>query len=550
MANGWKFNRVILFVFLYGATVFAMNVPVIGVQDSSVKLESTMQIFDPQAALRNGIPWSKIVPRNILIAPHGKGVLMAEHDGKVRYVSLDSNNSGFIYEHCRDVKLYPIIAAAQKEDGSLLVVSAGNYGGLPMSRNAEYITFCNNNFTKKTVNRFIQAMALDSLGKTLVIADSTSGWNDIVAIDLYTGKESRTSFQKMNRVEQTNFDLIADVAVNIKGDWVIAAECQGEVQLMSLSRTKDGIELLRKKSIKINDPIEKIYFSNNNELLYCNGKNKVKKIVIEDLNNENQSGSFDVMSSESYDNVAIDQGGLCAAVYWNNGNKIETQRKNNQGVLEEFEATFSVEKKYRYINDCGQLRLGIGRLLNVALRGEQVIALATDGNMRLWSLPVDTTPIDTTREDFYEKLAELQATSGFLPRKKRGSSADKRLASSTPNLNSSSDIDRATRLVQSTPDILEVPNKQRSRSNSGVEKLNTTGDGLEKKKPSPRRVNELSKKSSAPNSRESSLSPSVSRSNSAQSSPQHSPHRESSPHREVTFEGDKIVISTHQEQKI
>src|SRR6266404_9642276 len=122
--NRWNFKVVILFVALYGAAAFAMNIPVVEEDSQS---EKTIRIFNPEEALRNGRPWSKVVPRNILITPDGKGALMAECQGRVRYVSFDPHHSEVIIDHCRDVEFYPIIATAQKEDGSLLVVSAGNY---------------------------------------------------------------------------------------------------------------------------------------------------------------------------------------------------------------------------------------------------------------------------------------------------------------------------------------------------------------------------------------------------------------------------------------
>lgn len=426
----WKRSGLFLFFSLQTIVVFAMNLPVIS-NDTSFKPQKTISIFDPKTALGNGKRWNEIVPGAVMITPDGKSVVISER-GRVRrahFDSMDDYSPKTIIEHAQ-VKHSPMITMAQTTDG-LLVVSAGNYN-LEKKYVSEYILFCNGFSKVKKLEWPIQAISLDSDGTTLTIAGKLS----IMVVDLETDKNTTTFFKHNNRE-----NWIVDIAMNPKGKEIIVVGDQRGVQWMSLSKEDEGdINLSNLKQVVSKDSIKEIYYPNAEELLYLTYDGKAKIINIKDdllEPSDEEMNQTTVFSHASlYNMVSADPSEHVATAHWTNDTKVATRhkikiyRKSNEYV-EKFILEVPELERYNCITELGQCGSKTGHLLHVALRGNRVVALATDGKMSVWSLPEKNavcSEADKEDQKFYDKLAELKfnsrkkeeaASFNVTPRKKR-----------------------------------------------------------------------------------------------------------------------------------
>ncbi len=432
----WKRMGLFLFFSFNSVVVFAMNSPVIS-NDLSLKPDKIMTIFDPKKELELGRPWNEVVPGNMMITPDGKGVVIGDC-GRVRYAQFDREYDIYpetIIEHSR-VKHSPMIGMSQKNDGSLLVVSAGNYINVDKKRVAEYIMFCNGSSHIKKIDWPIQAISLDSCGKILAIARRDS----VTVIDLETGKNAEVYFK--GSVFDKNI-WIVDIAIHAKGNSIIATGSQGGVQLMALSKKDQGdINLSILTQVMSGDSIEKIYYSSLEELLYVTHDGKAKIIATYNLlENDQENVQTTVFAAPSSCNMAIaDSGEHIATAHWNNNRnvredirrKIKVYRKGMQCIEKFVLEVPQLEDRYDYITELGQCGLGVGHLLHVALCDKCVAVLATDGKIRVWSLPeknVICNEAEKKELGFHEKLAELQTASRSRdekePMKRNRSSSEK-----------------------------------------------------------------------------------------------------------------------------
>ena len=435
MQNRWKSCGIFLFFSLQTIVVFAMNLFVLS-NETSLKPRKTISIFDSKTALESRMPWGDVVPGAVIVTPDGKGVVISER-GRVRrahFDSMDDCSPETIIEHAR-VKHSPMITMAQKKDGSLLIVSAGNYTNQEKKCVSEYILFCDGLSKVKKLEGPIQALSLDSAGEKLTIAGKLS----VMVVDLETDKNTMAFFKHNNRE-----NWIVDIAMNPKGKEIIVVGDQRGVQWMSLSKEDEGdINLSNLKQVVSKDNIKKIYYPNAEELLYLTLDGKAKIINIKnDLlepSGEEMNQTTDFSHSLLYNMVSADPSEHVATAHWTNDTKVATRhkikiyRKSNEYV-EKFILEVPELERYNYITALGQCGSGIGYLLDVALYDNRVVALATDGKLRVWFLPeknVVSNKVDENKQKFYEKLKELKSIDkeeenlNVTPRKRRANSESK-----------------------------------------------------------------------------------------------------------------------------
>lgn len=366
----------------------------------SLKPEKIITIFNPKKELEIGRLWYEVIPGNIMITPDDKGVVIGVR-GQVLYSSFDKTDDRdpeLIIEHPR-VTHSPMITMAKRRDGSLLIVSAGNYINSEKKAVAEYIIYSSSHGYSKLhkLDWPIQAISVDSLGETLAIA----GLHAVKVIDCVINKTDMASFKK--RFGSENW--IIDIAMNPEGNAVVAVgnEKSEAIQWMMLTKVENKVDVQNLKQIDSKDSIEKIYYPSSQEIFYVtrDGKAKIVDVydVLENTGEELKAVSFFDLSVHAplYDMVVGDPSEHVATAHWTNNlrlseeirKKIEVycKDKNNNYIQKFILEIPALEERYVYVTPLGQQASGIGHLLNVALRARHVVALASDGKMRLWQLP-------------------------------------------------------------------------------------------------------------------------------------------------------------------
>lgn len=371
-------------------------------QYSVIQSQKKFKIFDPEKMVDAGVKWNESIPKNLIITPDEKGVLIGE-PGQIRYVSFGTlfyAEPVVLIEHpC--VKHSPMFAVAQKEK-ALLVVSAGNY--LDLNRRvSEYIIFQNKLsdfhdnkshnvfrqklFEVKKLNWPIQAIALNPTGKVLAIAS-----HDCVhVIELATGVTRQNRFQ--SRIGNI---LVVDVAVKPGDIQVAVVNSKGVIDIKKMSGEGEDIEFCSLKSVETADNVKEIHFFDSSDLLFVTGDKA--KIIKKSSWLENSQGTVKsriFSCDDTYGSVSIDQSLQYATVHWTNNtnvskntrSKIKVRRENGTSIDEFVLKMTDLPDFYNYITSMGQDGSGVMHLLSVALRGKRVVALTADGHMRLWTLP-------------------------------------------------------------------------------------------------------------------------------------------------------------------
>ena len=409
--NELKFRAILLFFSFYTVTTVSMDTPTVS-SHLRIKPQRTITIFDPAQELLLDKPWRKVVPGSIMITPDGKGFVLGEY-GQVRH-SLFENKIGdvpkVIIEHPCAKKYAPMIAMAQKKDGSLLVVSAGNYTNSEKKRVAEYIVFCNGWCKTEKLDRPVQAIAIDSHGTKLAIA----GQRSVVVVDVDTNQTDESFFKGLNK----NENWIVDIAVYKTGRSIIGVGSQNGVQLMSLTKKDDEMDLCTLKQVESADVIKNIYYPSFAELLYLTQDGQAKTIDMYhlfDTDNDQEIKATHFAHPSSYDKVVADPSGYITTAHWTNNikanHKIKVYRKNDK-CIEKFVLEMpTITEGYDYVTKFGNRAHGIGHLLEVAVRGNVVVALATDGKMQVFDLPEESLfSKQLHNETLHEKLTELESS--------------------------------------------------------------------------------------------------------------------------------------------
>ncbi|HLJ31876.1 MAG TPA: hypothetical protein VKU36_05530 [Candidatus Babeliales bacterium] len=479
----------LLFYFSYLFTLLGMENPDLSKRlsiiydDSSIKPEKTMTIFNHKDELKFHRSWCEVVPGIIMITPDNKGVVIGV-SGRVLYSSFDKEDDRepeCIIKH-PEVKHSPLIAMAQKEDKSLLVVSAGNYINSEKNAVSEYFIYSSSHGFSKlhNLNWPIQAISLDATGNTLAIA----GLQAVMVIDFESQKHDMATFKKEFRSE----NWIIDIAMNPKGSAVIAVGSQKGIQWMHMSKKEGNVDLANLKQIDVHEKdIKKIYYPSLGEFFYLTQDGRAKIVdmysLLENNGEELKSTPFGD-SSKVYDMVVGDPSEHVATAHWTNNirlagdirKKIEIYRKEKDDLyINKFILDASaLEDRYVYITSQGKRDIGDGHLLMVALRDRYVAALGSDGKMFLWKLPLKRTPYaKLDQKEGYEhqgktveeKAIELQAVTRHISEKKHNSPA-KRFSVSNPSIATTSTAD-SEKKKRSPRDQL-VENFKRTFSNSSA----------------------------------------------------------------------------------
>jgi hypothetical protein len=477
----------LIFYFSYSLTLLGMENPDLSKRlsiiydDSSVKPEKIITIFDPKKELALHKSWCEVVPGTIMITPDNKGVVIGA-SGRVLYSSFDKADDRepeCIIKH-PEVKHSPLIAMAQKEDKSLLIVSAGNYINSEKNAVSEYFIYSSSHGFCKLHNLSwpIQAISLDATGNTLAIA----GWQAVMVIDFESQKHDMATFKKKFRSE----NWIIDIAMNPKGSAVIAVGSQEGIQWMHMSKKEGSVDLTNLKQIDVHEKdIKKIYYPSLGEFFYLTQDGRAKIVdmysLLENNGEELKSTPFGD-SSKVYDMVAGDPSEHVATAHWTDNTRLAGDiRKKIEVYCKEKDDSYihkfvldasALEDRYVYITSQGQRDIGDGHLLRVALRGgEWVAALGSDGKMFLWKLPAKRTlyaKLDQKEEHqgktVEEKAIELQAVTRHISEKKHAGT--KRFSVSNPTIGTNSTAD-SEKKKRSPRDQL-VENFKRTFSNSSA----------------------------------------------------------------------------------
>ncbi len=385
----WQLSKITLFFCLYTSIAFSMEIipEVLSVVQQKVEFfpKKTISLFDPKKESEKGRLWDEVVPGELIVTPDEKGVIITDH-GRVRYAQFDTGNIDVIIKH-QCIKKIPLVAVAQKQDGSLLVVSVCNYYSEQDNKNvAEYAVYSHGSSRFHHLQSPIQAISLDATGDILAMAILSS----VMVMNLNTKETKEAFFKKKNFLDDTHW--IVDIAMHPIRKWIVIAGSHEDIQWLSYDD-----KLSNDKQVKTTDKIKKIYYPSVEEILYLTDRGEAKVVKMAELMEKDNNFIVDTVSlatSLKYDKVVADLSEQIAVAYWTNNikmahnirQKIKMYRKDDMRIDKIILNFSDLEDLYNYRTSSGKQDFGIGHLLHVALRGKTIVALATDGKMRLWSL--------------------------------------------------------------------------------------------------------------------------------------------------------------------
>jgi hypothetical protein len=424
--NVWKKFQYSLFFSCCVITIFAMDercaIPIVSNKNYFLP-QKKQTIFRPKEALAKRLEWDECVPASIVITPDGKGVVLGNVHGAVQHLSFSDmfhSKPEQLFEHPR-VRHSPMIAmvqvAEQKDSSlslspSLLLVSAGNYFD---SEKARYVSECivfrkGMPFDVRKLDFCIQAIDLNSTGEMLAIVGQNSvGRHELLVIDLKNNAQDKWSYPSYAKNSTDPNDYIVDVSFgfdNEGNEGIVVAGHQGWAELIFLMRKGSkghDINAVSRKKVSINDAIQKIYYGNkknaaNLELLCLTLAGKSKKIDMSQCNKDDlpvKVNSCTFAYSKKNDSIAVDRGSQFIAAYWTKHinvpesvrRTIKVYRKSEDCIEKFILQIGALDQDYYYVTKQHRLAQGIGHVMLVALRGNKVVALGTDGEMHLWTLP-------------------------------------------------------------------------------------------------------------------------------------------------------------------
>lgn len=415
-----------LFVIIYASFLYGMDFSSYAIPNPVPKELNTFHIpqksfniFNPYEAVQSGILWSETVPKDIVITPDLKGVIIAE-PGLVRHMKFDTftSESDLLVE-LPHVKHSPMIKVAQSTIFPLLIASAGNYKDVKIHKCVSECLLTCKSTSFQRVLKFdcpTQAIDLSEDGTLLVVCDM----DHAVLYDINNGKSSR--FFKCD-VE----NWLIDVAISRDGSRVVFVENCGILKLVSIDINDGVVNVNYLKKVSTGDMITKIIYPIMGKLLYLTQDGKAKTIDMYDFLENNSHdinylthdgkarviAGYEVNASDSiigcnvksgifsesalYNRAVVDQGEKVATAHCASDVKsasksynrnIKAYRMCEDGSVEDFLLKISnLGSTYTYINDDGRRVSGIGHVVLAAIRDSRVIALGTCGKMYLWTLP-------------------------------------------------------------------------------------------------------------------------------------------------------------------
>ena len=311
-----------------------------------------------------------------------KSVLLAKKGGTVSQYLFDNNEEKRLIKHDR-VKHIPMIAATEK-DGSLLLVSAGNYTSTEKITKAECWIWHKRCF--RTIDiKPVQAIAINKEGSLLAIADQLQ---NISIVSLDTDKEiARHWFYS----SLDKSDRLIDVAFDPSGRMIILAKAKG-MQLMGLNNN-------RLETIKRFDDVadvKAVYFPLPGKVMYLTSDRQVKMLSLFEFSSELEKPIV-LFDKLLHDRVTIDEESGDTVALWTKNQKASyalrhqiVVRKKHLNTTEELlvevpefciQNNFNHDEKYEYRSNKGSINEGIHHLKQVALRGNNLVLLGSDGKL-------------------------------------------------------------------------------------------------------------------------------------------------------------------------
>ena len=310
-------------------------------------------------------------------------VLIGTKDGIISQFSLNTKRKTDLIQH-HFVTHIPLFVAVEKK-GALLLVSVGNHKYADNGKRSECCIW--HGCLKTKYLKPLQAIAVDKHGDLLVTADQ---WQTLSIIDLNNDKEVATqSFLAVNTSER-----FVDVAFSPDSTMVIVARTSG-IALMDWS----GGNLKTLFNIKNILDIKNIYFLTHEKLLYTTYDKKVKQLNILDALNktENDIKPMVVFEALVHNHIVVDEDYDSAALWTKNKNasdhlrhEIVVRTRHNHTMEEVTLEVPPCDEKYEYESKRGCLKYSNNHLCEVALQGNNVVALCSDGTLHWWKTAADT----------------------------------------------------------------------------------------------------------------------------------------------------------------
>jgi len=396
-------------------------------EEKIINSKLPLTLFDINKELKESNSWhTGFNPNTLQIGPDqqtviasliGKVYLFSLYNQNVHILSMPNPRSGsslfnnekpiLIIEHPKMKKFAPMVKAAGYNDStkSFIIASAGNYKAETKKSISECILYdtVSGISTKKKFDWPIQAIALDQSGSKLALVNTQN------TIGIYTIEHPL----QLNNIEFTQSfhyenqeSMALDITFNPKGNLVITIGENGLIQLLSIINS----QISSHKSITINDTLTHIYFpiygeNNRTCILYETEENEIKTLTLEQLLNPEDtlrgkpfSPTFPYESTYNH-YVTYDTGYNLATAHWSSEkesyNTIMIYRQNGDKQEKTTLKAPKLEQRSRRTNTNGKIEYKPNYFLTTALRGNKVVAIATDGRLYSWILPEKQSPHDS-----------------------------------------------------------------------------------------------------------------------------------------------------------
>jgi hypothetical protein len=404
---------------------------------------SKYPIFDPNRSSKSNIPWKDTVPRNIMITPDEKGVIIT-HRGEVRYLNFGPSDAAVpktVFEHSR-MGHTPIVTMGLDNRSQLIIISAINYVH-PETRKdvSEYKIYRGKASEPIQCNDPINGVWLT--GPFLVIShhNPKHPYTIIKKLADILQNLEENDFEK----KEIKFEMVrsssknhwtTNVTANSKGTTMILAENQGTIRYGIVGKQSEAnpIDIIFPKEENTGFIIRQIKLSKSERrILYTTATGQTKKTDIYDLLENSphnlsrrrfQNGPLDLphltpqqkdatieihdeasveggnvkssffSRSPDYTSVSVNQGSSLATAHWTKQGTpeerrtIKVYREGDDTAFEEFILMIpsACEETYDYITKKGQRKTGIGHIIRLAFCGNRITAVWTNGILYSFSL--------------------------------------------------------------------------------------------------------------------------------------------------------------------
>lgn len=405
-----KKTIVFLFFFHYVFVVDAMDV----IEKPEVKFLKKIEVFNNQELVSTGQKWNESVPQAVFITPDEKGVLVTL-PGRVVYGDMRTIARSKLHELIRHShqKYCPMIAAAMTKNELRVVSVLNNISEAECIISHNHISnhpdHKSHNIFKKSLREDkkldapAQAIALSTDGDIIAIAFK----GHIEIIDLLTGAQRKSNFMPSIQgglITAISAPVDVEFDISTPEKHFAAVSTDGVIDIKRISKKEDeGVILRHFKDVDTEEKsIEKIHL-NAQQLLYVTEKCEANTIDVKDW----IESAYGFVRRRTFTHceqckIAVDlnfnEGASLGTVQWKDCEHVSEDKRHEIAVHREHDTTHEkliislsnflhLEKKYNYIAEMGQEKLGTTHILLAALRGNCVAALVTDGSLYVWQLP-------------------------------------------------------------------------------------------------------------------------------------------------------------------